>query len=136
MKTLAFAFVFLLLVAGCTQSGPYDVKAQLGEPFKLKLDQTAFIESENLYIKLTDIPQDSRCPSDVQCIRAGDTTIVVEAKKGAQTLGTVRITSENSVEQVAALDGYVVSFLAVEPYPVSTDPIQREEYVVTLKVTK
>ena len=130
------AALALVLLLGCAQTQQYDVRANLGEPFKLRLDQTAYIASEDLYLKLTDIPQDSRCPSDVTCIRAGDTTVVVAVKKGSQSLGTVRITSEDSVEKTEEIGDYAVSFLAVEPYPVSTDPIQRAEYIVTLRVTK
>ncbi|MEW6035863.1 MAG: hypothetical protein AB1529_04580 [Candidatus Micrarchaeota archaeon] len=136
MRALIIALALVVFLAGCAQTGGDYVPAKLGEPFRLKLDQTAYIQSENLYVKLTDIPQDSRCPSDVTCIRAGDTTVVLSVKKGSVDLGTVRLTSENSVEASGEVGGYSVSFLAVEPYPVSTDPIQREEYVVTLRVTK
>ncbi len=44
---------------------------QLNSPIKLHVNESAFIESENLQITLNRI-DDSRCPSDVTCIWAGE----------------------------------------------------------------
>ena len=62
------------------------ISAILDTQFQLQLNQTAVISSENLKIHFTNITEDSRCPSDAQCVWAGRATIAVTIFKNEQRI--------------------------------------------------
>jgi len=123
----------ILLLIGCTSGKT--IEASLDEEFTLAIGQTASISSENLKIKFLDVPADSRCPSDVQCVWAGEVTCSFE------------ITSDESTEQVEmtlpgltdvsagqTVGNYRYKF-TVEPYPESTKEIEKEAYRVKMRIS-
>src|SRR5688500_9872470 len=62
-------------------------EATLHNPFQLKTGQSGYIKSEDLRIKFTEVAEESRCPSDVQCIQAGQFTATINLKRGENDLG-------------------------------------------------
>ena len=69
-----FVVVAILLVAGCFS--PTSPDAVAGKPFNLKVGATATLD-DGLRIKFDRVSADSRCPMDVQCVRAGEAIIAV-----------------------------------------------------------
>lgn len=55
-----------------------EIEAQLDQEFQLSVRQVALIESESLSITFLDVLEDSRCPSDVVCIWAGNAEVELE----------------------------------------------------------
>ncbi len=61
-----------------------DLKITPGKKFALRQDQKAVLESDELSILVQKI-SDSRCPPNVNCIRAGEITVVLGiAEKGEE----------------------------------------------------
>ena len=113
------------------------VPAELGVEFQLKVAETAFLESESIKVRFVTVFQDSRCPSDVVCIRAGEAKVTVKILKNDESLGDLVLISEAGNEKLATAtsDGYSVRLVKVDPYPVSTQKIELSDYVITLVVT-
>ena len=140
-----FLFAFFVSI-GCLQGGNTDIKADafpvLEEPFKLMVNQNAYIKSENLLITFVGVPEDSRCPSDVVCIWAGQTTIELRIEKPSKDIAfftTLNITKggeQNSSASFADYGGnnYTIKLLSVEPYPQTADT--KRNYEITLSVSK
>jgi len=122
----------LLLLAGCAGQ-KNTVKAKLGKEFILAIGQQASIGTEKMTVAFRDITQDSRCPSDVVCIQAGNVTAAVDLTiNGAVSNITLKGNTGNATQQV---DNYTFAF-NVTPYPVSTHQIEKSEYRLYLTVTK
>lgn len=115
---------------------PSDVLvAQLGQPFKLSIGQSAVIE--DLAITFTAVSEDSRCPEGAQCIWAGQVKVVVRVQKDGEALGEFEMTVGTLTDgDVAAVEvaGYVLSLLGVEPYPKVGEEIGEGEYVLEMVV--
>ncbi|MHA2066116.1 MAG: hypothetical protein ACXABY_17230 [Candidatus Thorarchaeota archaeon] len=134
MKSIALLLLGLsLLLAGCINA---DKTAKLGESFQLKVNQTAYIESEGLLIELDDIPEDSRCPVDVVCVWAGQTRVKLNVGKAGMDEATIEIRSANGSFSDNEGNAYSVQVIKVEPAPRSNRTIALTEYVVTLKISK
>ena len=113
------------------------VKADLATQFQLKVQQTAIIQPEDIQIKFLNVTQDSRCPSDVNCVWEGLVTIVVNIKQNDQDLGNFKLTQRGGQENLAAQTfiGQKIELIEVSPYPKSTEPIQLSDYIATLVVS-
>jgi hypothetical protein len=119
------------------------ITANLDEIFKVKLNQTAFIRSENLTIKVVNV-DDFRCPSDVVCIWEGDGIVSLNLTKDGVNLDTVTLGVNNRLAnntQSISRAGqqhqqYILHLLALEPYPAASKPINKSDYLATLIVTK
>lgn len=134
-RTIVAIFIMLLLL-GCASNPPL-VQAQLGKNFTLKVNQSASFASEGLVVKLAEVSQDSRCPSDVVCVWAGEVRVKLLLSKGEKSgLLQPALGAAAGNESEAEFEGYKIKVVAVEPYPVSTRQIAQSDYNVTLAVEK
>lgn len=112
--------------------------ASLNTPFTLNYKQTRSIRDENLALSFDALVQDSRCPSDVQCIRAGDVTVTVKAQQGNDTPTSIDLTlGAGEAKAMGKVGPYTVTFQNVQPATrTSTQSTPPENYVITLLVQK
>lgn len=114
------------------------IDADLNTPFDLKYDQTAVIRNEGFRVKFSGI-EDSRCPSDVQCIQAGRITAQVTATKNDISLGTYYIIFDpkGNISSTQKIDIYTVKLNSALPSTfTSTAKPLNSSYSVNLTVTK
>jgi hypothetical protein len=126
--SLLLSSVLAVALAACGRGG---WTATLDAPIQLAPGQSAEFAAEKLEVKFVDIAEDSRCPSDVTCLWAGEVIVRL----------TIRIdgrTQELSIKetQSRAVDSYAVSVLEVLPARATSQPIAPVDYRVTLKVTR
>jgi hypothetical protein len=107
----------------------------LGQEFQLSPGQTASVTGQSLSIEFVRITDDSRCPTGVTWVWAG------------QAVCLLKITSEGSVTEMSlnqmgsndqsAQDylGYHFAF-DLHPYPEAGKDIHPEDYRLVLKVTR
>lgn len=106
-------------------------------PFALKFGETAQVGPSEITFKA--FLQDSRCPEGVQCIRAGDATILIH-DKGLYGDGDFELTTpENPAKNKINYGGdggigYYLELMDLEPYPRVGDTAA-PEYKATLKMT-
>jgi hypothetical protein len=122
------------LVTGC---GSNQINTKLGKEFSLHTGQIAYISSENLSINFKEVSGDSRCPTGVTCIWAGQVSCNLEIKltrDHTQKSQLVIIQSGASDSSKQVFENYMFSY-SVDPYPVAGKPILQKEYVLHLTVT-
>jgi len=120
-------------------SPPPPINAAPGEDFQLANGQTARLDDGQLSVTFAEVDEDSRCPADVECIQAGWVTIRLAVKVGEADGEDVALTLQpgalDPATATASQDGYTITLAGVEPYPVSTEAISFNDYVVTLRVS-
>ncbi|KKT72646.1 MAG: hypothetical protein UW70_C0104G0006 [Candidatus Peregrinibacteria bacterium GW2011_GWA2_44_7] len=103
----------------------------------MSVKQSAAFESDDLVLVLNEV-SDSRCPADVQCIRAGEVVVKASVFKGEERLDDVTLQLAVG-DQVPAQEGvgdYRIELVEVTPYPKSGVAVTPEQYQVTFKVAK
>lgn len=141
--TRVLFFISLVLLIGVS-IGCLDITIDdsslpaLGSQFKLKVDQTTALKSEDIKVTLLKVTDDSRCASDVVCIWAGQVSVLVNVTKNGKNLGDVTLTlgAGNPDRAVKNVGDYLVKVIEVNPYPISTHKIETSEYIVTLTISK
>jgi hypothetical protein len=95
----------------------------------LKLGQTATFK--DISIKPLSIEEDSRCPSDVQCIQAGTVRVKVEVSAGMGTSSSIL-----KLDQAFTTEGEAITLTSVLPGKNSKVTITPADYRLTFHVVK
>ena len=107
----------------------------LDEPFVLRVGRSATVAGEGLTVSFQAVPSDSRCPTGVQCIWAGNAVVQVVLSKDGKAFGAELNTGQDptSVDYL----NYNVALVSLAPYPTANGgPIAQSQYRATFVVTK
>ena len=120
----------VVLAAGCWS--PTAPDAEAGKPFDLKVGATATME-DGFRIKFDRVSADSRCPSDVQCVRAGEAIIAVSLVTSNGSPETREMRTDAAGSQISYAN-HTIRLAALAPYPKSTQEIRPQDYVATFVI--
>lgn len=143
MKGISSVAVVAIVAAGCVSAsqplqgttGPAGtVQVSMGQDFQLTTGQSGRVNDTPVTVMFRSVGADSRCPSDVQCVWAGDavinlglsSTTTVSQEAGIHTTIDPRFTD---------YAGYRVKVVGLAPVPKSGSTIPAATYVVTLQVS-
>lgn len=116
------------------------VEFPLGQEFALSGGQEVTISDENLRLRFTDVMEDSRCPTEVECFWTGQARIAVAVEPAGRAATTVDFNTNPAPGQNIATveaDGYTVELKSLAPYPRTPDDgIALEDYKATLLVRR
>ncbi|MFQ6027851.1 MAG: hypothetical protein ACE5Q6_10205 [Dehalococcoidia bacterium] len=114
-----------------------DPSAQVAREIVLRVGEGVALDDRRLEITFLEVIQDSRCPSDVVCIRAGDATVRLSTSvPGHVPEEFSLLLGEEVGRPVKTLARYTVKLSRLDPYPVSTAPTSQGDYVAYLKVSQ
>ena len=132
---------FGIALAGC-QFGDTaladPVEFALGEEFTLNGGQEAVIKGDNMRLRFTDVLEDSRCPTQVECFWTGQARIAVLVQPAGSPSTTADFNTNPAPGQnvqTVQVGGYTISLRSLDPYPQTPDdPTAFEDYRVTMLV--
>ena len=140
MPRVVIAALMMMLGTSCHsfQSGDSEgetVQVQKGSEFDLMTGQTARISGSFVNIKFTGVREDSRCPSDVQCVWQGN-AVVLLALRHANGPATDTALSVNQEPRSMRYENFFVTVRGLMPARRTDHPLKQEEYTVTLRITE
>jgi hypothetical protein len=86
-----------------------------------------------LRLRFVGVEEDSRCPSDVQCVWQGNAAVRLAFEMQGSPPGTVLLNTGVEPTEVE-LGGYRVRLVQVTPVPISASTIPAAGYRVTLQI--
>jgi hypothetical protein len=127
---IAGAFVAVMAVPSCRKPYP----ATLGQPFPLHVGQAARLTKSDLDLYFRRVASDSRCPTGVQCIQAGEAVVTLEARilKAPPEAFDVPLASDSGADRL--FDGYRIRLVRLDPHPVAGASTDSTAYVGTFVV--
>ncbi len=151
MKRLSLLRIALLVTAGVALLGG-SVEAfgaarhvgasratRVGREFKIKAGRTATLDGEGLRLRFVRVAADSRCPTGVECVWAGNAEVLIEVgAKSGRRKSVLRLNTNASPERPAEskYGRYTVKLLELSPYPREGRKLAASEYTVTILVVK
>ncbi len=125
------------------------VAVGVGEPFQVRFGSRGTVDGR-LDLTFLRIPEDSRCPLDVQCFWSGMAVVELDARLGDDVAETIRLGGMTDADglltgAVPDMDGvpeatvgtYEVELLAVRPYPAQANARPDDaNYTISLVVHK
>jgi hypothetical protein len=87
-------------------------------------------------IGFVGVDEDSRCPSSVDCVQAGNGRVSLDLQSSpAQIPVIVRLhTNAGAGPRSVTWDGYKILLVSLDPYPESDAPIPPGDYSVALRI--
>jgi hypothetical protein len=129
------AALALAVLAACGTSSPSEVTVPLDREFTLRVGQTAVVDDTALRVSLAGVGDDSRCPTDVQCVWEGDAAVSVEIADTASP-GRYELHTSGRFAREVEVGAYRVTLVRLDPAPRSSVAIPASEYRATLRVTR
>jgi hypothetical protein len=134
MFVRALVLIPLLSFAGCGGGDGADAmskSAGLGSEFVLGYGETAAVGP--LTLRFVAVTEESRCPINLMCVRAGNGRIqVAAASRGHSDILDLGIPEGPNF---ATFDGHVIELVHLDPLPVSPNPPpSHASYRATLRV--
>jgi hypothetical protein len=101
------------------------------EPFPLTFSRSAKVEHSSTRVRFVAVPEDSRCPTGVQCVQAGRARVRLEVTNGRTAPVWIEL-GTNPETSLASAGGVTWELQAVEPYPAAGRERRPADYVLTL----
>ncbi len=143
MKVISSFATIAMLAAGCvsasqplpgTTGTAGTVQVSMGQDFQLTAGQSGRVNGTPITVTFHSVGADSRCPSNVQCVWAGDAVINL-GLSSTTTLAQDTAMHTNLDPKFADYAGYRVRVVGLSPVPISGSSIPAASYVVTLRVS-
>lgn len=128
---------------GCQVSREADadpVEFQLGREFSLGGGQEAVFSGEDLRVRFTEVLEDSRCPTEVECFWTGQARIAVAVQPTGRASTTANFNTNPAPGQnvqTVRVDDYAIRLQSLDPYPRTPDnPISFQDYRASMLVQR
>lgn len=131
-----------LVVTGCTtpaQPGTSggvipSEQVQANRQFDLKSGQEAHVQGTPISVRFLGVGEDSRCPSDVVCVWAGNAVVRLSLTSTQASWIDAALNTTLDPKNVT-YGGYTIRLVDLKPVPKSGTKIVDADYVATLEVT-
>jgi hypothetical protein len=133
IRTAIAAVVALSLVGSVVSCDEEVTGPQPGEPFALGFGDRVTLGEVSASIRFAEVSDDSRCPTQVECVWAGDGAVLLEIMPtvGDVTAETLH-TNPESGPRSTIIDLYELALVRLDPYPEVPGGIAAEDYRATL----
>ncbi len=140
-KSVLLTFISLLpIIIGATFAfimfqQPTEINfAKINTEISLNIEESVIINDHGIRLKFIDVLDDSRCPSDVECVWEETVSLMINIQYNSQNLGNFILNSSNLHK--ASFMGYYAKFKVLEPYPISTEIIPKSSYLATFIISE
>ena len=121
---------------GPARAGVAPDRAQAsGQDVAIAVGASVRVSKTDLVVHFDRVVNDSRCPSDVQCISAGDASVVVTAASDGAAPRRYELHTDDGARE-AMHGSFRLTLISLKPVPSSTRPVPASAYVLTLRVSQ
>jgi hypothetical protein len=125
--------IIILLLPVVSLSCTANIPASLGQQFTLPVNRTAEITGESFLIRFVAVTSDSRCPTGVYCVWAGQAKCQLRITYQSST-ETLEVTISSQMQLVMVYHQYTIR-ATLEPYPQANQQIKGDEYSLKMTIT-
>jgi len=136
-KNILLPFLLLLIFTmGCADNPVSVINTSLNTDFKINFGHTVYISNENLFIKFSDVVEDSRCPEGAYCIVPGTARIkLLISQENNSEIDTLNIYTQSIVSVGEINNSYIFQVKNLTPLPKVYEKINKQDYILTLHIS-
>lgn len=110
------------------------IQVQTNREFDIAVGQEARLDGTPIVLRFRSVSNESRCPSDVQCVWAGNAVVLLGLTMGEMPAAEAALNTTLD-PKITKFGGYSVRLVGLTPYPQTGKPIPAGSYVARLEVT-
>jgi hypothetical protein len=129
-----FNVVLCATVVGCTAVTSSAPVVAADTDFEVPHGGSVRISGSALTVTFDSVSEDSRCPTDVQCVWEGNATLHLTVDSA--TLSRRAELRTSGVRQPASAYGFLIELRALRPVPTTQARPRQQDYIATLRVTR
>ena len=129
MKGLILSLMMLLALGVLPATA-----AKRPETMRVQINKEKRFPRSRLSVRFVERVEDSRCPTDTNCIWAGNAKIKIRVTANGRSQELTLDT--NGQHQAATAEGYSIKLISLTPAPRSNIRINRNGYVATFEAVK
>ncbi len=135
MRRPTLATICALIACAQSPKVATPVTPDVDQPFTLRVGEVATVAAVGGSVRLVAVVADSRCPTRVQCVWAGDGAVAVEATPAG---GVARSDTLHTAldPKTATMDGWTLELTALVPYPDEPGSIPPDGYRATFVIRR
>ena len=138
MKTIfkiSLLSTLFLFVMSCSKEDDLIKQAELGSIIELKIGEQGKIEDIDLCLDFSDILQDSRCPTNTACFWEGQAEVQFNLQMDGKPQELILVSRAGSPQEAEKTIGErKIRLVSVSPYPKTSEPIPKEDYIITVVI--
>ena len=127
MKLILTSLFATLIFGAFSVVSAKQVEVQIGHGKK--------VANGGITLKFVDLIEDSRCPTDTQCVWAGNAKITISVSNAGRRPKIFEINTGVKPQSIV-FAGYEIKIVRLTPAPASNIRIRKDGYVATFVVTK
>ena len=133
MRSAIATIVALLACSACSSaSSASPVRAGPGQPFSLRVGESARTDDGALVIGFEGVTADSRCPKGEQCVWAGDATVRVWLQQAGGPRLTRELHTASNPPHAESAPSHGLRLVRLDPLPITGKAIAQGDYIATL----
>ena len=105
------------------------------ETTRIQVNREKRLAKSRMNIRFVELVEDSRCPTDTNCVWAGNAKIKVRVSKNGRS-EVIALDTNGPKQYATTQDGYSVKLVGLTPTPRSNVRINRNGYIATLEIIK
>lgn len=117
-----------------SESAPAQKMVEYGEQAELALGESLSVRKTDAMFTFTSIVNDSRCPTGMNCVRAGEVKFLITLADG--TTRTVELPAQSRIQPSFSIPSGSVKVLGLTPYPVFDEKTEQGDYRLSVQVAK
>jgi hypothetical protein len=124
---------------GVTRRAGAPQSTRAGREFIVRAGRTVTLAREDLRLRFVRVASDSRCPTGVDCVWAGNAEVLVEVgTMNRRVSKTLKLNTNASPERPAEdkYRGYTVKLVGLKPHPRANRKVRQGKYTATLLVVR
>lgn len=131
--------ILLWALIGCSSGSSRPMEVLLDDVFTLSQGQEAMIQSEDLHVRFDSVLEDSRCPTQVNCVWSGQARIAVAVWRDQEEPVTLEFNTNPAPgenRQTLIHSSYTIRLESLDPYPQAPEQsMEQAEYRATLQIS-
>ena len=129
MKVLILGLFVVLALGGVSVDA-----AAKAETLRVQINREKRSPKSKMTVRFVELVEDSRCPTDTNCIWAGNAKIKVRLTRNGRS--RVVMLETNGSDKSQSFEGYEIKLTDLTPHPRSNIRINRNGYIAILQVDK
>jgi hypothetical protein len=121
------------VIAALGAVGAAAATAQPGVPFGMRIGDEVTIDETGTIVRFNAVTEDSRCPIDALCVRAGVLRISLTVTSGVQNRRDIEIDTMGGTADAA---GYTFTLVVAKPSRRADVPVEPGDYGVVIRADR